>query len=81
MLDNAGHIVAIELLAAAQGVEFHKPTKSSPAICELIATLREISPPYVEDRPLSADVMRVASLIDAGAFSKYAASVLPGLDK
>ena len=30
MLDNTADIVAIELLAAAQGIEFHRPKKSSP---------------------------------------------------
>ena len=34
--------VAIELLAAAQGVEFHHPQQSSPAIEKIIATLREV---------------------------------------
>ena len=40
MLDNVIDIVAIELLAAAQGVEFHHPKTSSPAIVEVIAALR-----------------------------------------
>ncbi len=77
MLDNAANIVAIELLAAAQGVEFHHPQKSSPIIERVIAKLREVSPPYNDDRSLSADIARVASLIDEGIFCEYSASILP----
>lgn len=77
MLDNVSHIVAIELLAAAQGVEFHRPQKSSPIIEQVIETLREVSPAFIEDRSLSADFERVAALIAEGAFCKYSASILP----
>jgi histidine ammonia-lyase len=79
MLDNVANIVAIELLAAAQGVEFHHPQKSSPAIEEVIGALREVSPAFAEDRSLSADIARVAVLINQGAFCKYSASILPSL--
>ena len=77
MLDNVANIVAIELLAAAQGIEFHRPKKSSPAIERSIASLRKISPSYVEDRALSGDIESIASMIDDGAFCDHAASVLP----
>ena len=77
MLDNVCNIVAIELLAAAQGVEFHRPETSSPAIERVISALREVSPAYVEDRSLSADVLRVAALIDQGTFCEHCASILP----
>ena len=81
MLDNVADIVAIELLAAAQGIEFHHPQKSSPAIEEVISGLREISPSYDEDRSLSSDIRRVAATIDDGDYCGYAASVLPSLGK
>ncbi len=77
MLDNVANIVAIELLAAAQGIEFHRPKKSSPAIERSIASLRKISPSHVEDRALSGDIESIASMIDDGAFCDHAASVLP----
>ena len=81
MLDNVADIVAIELLAAAQGVEFHRPQKSSEAIEEVIRELREISPPYDEDRSLSSDIRRVAATIDDGNYCDYASSVLPSLSQ
>ena len=80
MLDNVANIVAIELLAAAQGVEFHLPQKSSPILEQVIGSIREVSPVYLEDRSMSADIGRVASLIDEGLFCEYAASVLPSLN-
>ncbi len=79
MLDNIADIVAIELLAAAQGIEFHRPQKSSTAICDVIAGLRKISPAYENDRSLSADIRQVAATVNAGRFCDYAASVLPSL--
>jgi histidine ammonia-lyase len=77
MIDNAANIVAIELLAAAQGIEFHRPQKSSETLESVIVKLREVSPAYVEDRSLSADISRVAAMIEAGKFCRYANSVLP----
>ncbi len=77
MLDNVDGIVAIELLAAAQGIEFHHPKKSSAALESVIATLREISPRYDDDRSLSRDIAGVAALIDDGVFCEYARAVLP----
>ena len=79
MLDNVVNIVAIELLAAAQGVEFHHPKKSSPAIEKIIGILREVSPPYKEDRSMSADYARVAKLINDGVFCEHSSSILPSM--
>ncbi len=79
MLDNVANIIAIELLAAAQGIDFHHPKKSSPILETVIEGLRKISPAYDEDRSLSVDIQRVAASIDQGAYADYAASVLPSL--
>jgi histidine ammonia-lyase len=77
MLDNAVTIVAIELLSAAQGIEFHRPHTSSEILEEVVGLLREVSPAFEEDRSLSADFRRVGRLIDDGRFCRYAESVLP----
>jgi histidine ammonia-lyase len=81
MLDNVDDIVAIELLAAAQGIDFHHPQKSSPAIEDVMTAIRELSPPFKEDRSLSADIRRIAVTIDEGEYCHYAASVLPSLSQ
>ena len=80
MLDNVADIVAIELLAAAQGIEFRR-LKSSPAIEGVIAAMRKISPGYTEDRSLASDIRRIAATVDNGDFCEYAASVLPSCEQ
>ncbi len=77
MLDNVTNIVAIEMLAAAQGIEFHHPQKSSNALEAAITAIRDVSPRYEEDRSLSGDIAAVARLISSGQFCAHAASVLP----
>ncbi len=79
MLDNVDNIIAIEMLAAAQGIEFHRPQKSSPVIETIIVSLRKVSPAFVDDRSLSSDITRVAGIIDDGQYCEHAASVLPSL--
>ena len=79
MLENTADIVAIELLAAAQGIEFHRPKTSSPPLEKAVSALRRVSPSYTEDRALSRDVAKVAAMINAGEFCEHATSVLPSL--
>ncbi len=81
MLHNTADIVAIELLAAAQGIEFHRPKKSSPPIEKTIAAVRSVSQSYTEDRSLSRDIARLSDMIDSGEFCEHAASVLPSLSE
>lgn len=77
MLDNTAWIVAIELLAAAQGIEFHHPQTSSTVLEEVIAALRQVSASYTTDRSLSADFENVAAMIHDGRFLDCAKSILP----
>ncbi len=79
MLDNVNNIVAIELLAAAQGIDFHRPKKSSPRLEQLVAMIREVSSPYTEDRALATDVKCISAMIDAGMFCEWSASILPSM--
>jgi histidine ammonia-lyase len=79
MIDNVADIIAIELLAAAQGIEFHRPKMSSPVIEAVIVELRQISPAYEKDRSLSSDIRRVAAIVDHGAYLEHSASILPSL--
>ncbi len=76
MLDNVAGIVAIELLAACQGIEFHRPLKSSPALESVVTEVRGLSKRYVEDRPLSGDIERVRRVIRNGRFLRHADGML-----
>ena len=77
MLENTAGIIAIELLAAAQGVEFHAPKKSSPALEDAKRKIRELSPAYADDRGLSAELEAVTRLILDGGFVAAVDDVLP----
>jgi len=61
MSDNAAHVVAIELLAAAQGIELRRPLESSPALERALAQIRTHSAFVVTDRPLADDIRRVGA--------------------
>jgi histidine ammonia-lyase len=66
MLDNTANIIAIEWLAAAQGLDFRRPLESSPAIELLHARLREKVPFLVKDRPIAPDIAAATALVEAG---------------
>ena len=63
MLDNTGHIIGIELLAAAQGFEFLRPLMSSAALEEAHAMLRQACPPMPGDHYLAPDIENAAVLV------------------
>jgi histidine ammonia-lyase len=66
MLRNTAHIVAIELLAAAQGIEFLRPLKSAPALERVLRLVRSVSPAMTQDRSLARDIEAVHHLVAAG---------------
>src|SRR6266571_5046157 len=68
ILDNAARIVAIELLAAAQGLEFLKPLAPGRGVARIYAALRREAAALDGDRPLTADIERVAAGIRDGKF-------------
>jgi histidine ammonia-lyase len=68
ILANAERVVAIELLAGAQGLEYLKPLRPAQAVARLHATVREDSAALDADRPLTADIETVAAHIRAGRF-------------
>ncbi len=76
MIANAANIVAIELLAAARGIAFRRPLRTSGT---LEGVLAEIAPDGggTGDRFLAPEIARVAALIRAGRFTPLVASLLP----
>jgi histidine ammonia-lyase len=67
MLDNTAHIVAIELLAAAQGIDFLRPLQSSAPVEALHTRLRADCASSPADHYLAPDIERAAALVQAGA--------------
>src|SRR5690242_11763862 len=68
ILANAARIVAIELLAGAQGLEFLKPLAPGRGVARTLAAVRRVVLPLTADRPLSEDIERTAAGVRAGAF-------------
>ena len=68
IVDLAENLLAIELLAAAQGLEYRRPLKSGAGVERAFATVRKFSPPLTHDRPLANDIARVAEAIRRGDF-------------
>ncbi|RAJ96363.1 histidine ammonia-lyase [Aliidiomarina maris] len=64
--DNTAHILAVELLAAAQGLDFRRPLKSSPTLEQVHATVRRDVSFYSEDRYFSPDIEAIGRLILSG---------------
>jgi histidine ammonia-lyase len=77
MLDNVNNIVAIELLSAAQGIDFHHPRRSSEILEKAHKRIRGISPRLDSDRSLKPDVDGVCALIESGHFFADCGSILP----
>jgi histidine ammonia-lyase len=68
IVDLAENLVAIELLAAAEGLEHRRPLKSGTGVERAFAIVRKLAPPLTQDRPLANDIARVAEAIRRGDF-------------
>jgi len=72
ILANAERIVAIELLAGAQGLEYLLPLTPARGVAGLYAAVRREAAALTGDRPLTADIERIAQGIRAGTFEPEA---------
>jgi histidine ammonia-lyase len=66
MIDNVAHILGIELLAAAQGVDFLRPLTSSAPLETVHARLRALCPTMMTDRYLAPDIEAASTLVRNG---------------
>ncbi|MBI1216013.1 MAG: histidine ammonia-lyase [Alphaproteobacteria bacterium] len=80
MAANTANIVGIELLAAAQGVEFLAPLKTSKPLQDAMKLLREHVGHYEQDHYFSPDIRAAARLVEAGSFLPFVGrKLLPSL--
>lgn len=70
MLDNLRHILAIELLAACQGIDLLAPLRTGTEAQKAYAAVRSVSPRLDSDRSLAPDIEAVSRMIAAASFSK-----------
>lgn len=78
MAENAATVVAIELLAAAQGLELHRPLRSSRSLEAAVRLIRERVPRYTSDRYFAPDIDAARRLVHSGELAQLLAlQVLP----
>jgi histidine ammonia-lyase len=76
MADNTAYIVAVELLAAAQGIDLRAPLITSAPLRDAHAAIRARVQFYDHDRLLTPDIESVAAMIRAGAFRARCATLV-----
>ena len=68
----AEHLLAIELLASAEGIEHRRPLKSGVGVERAFQVLRKVAAPLTDDRALSGDIAHLAEAIRRGDFDGIA---------
>ena len=77
MVENAIGVIAIELLAAAQGCDFHAPMRSSEPLEAVRRVVREAVPHLDDDRHFHPDIETAIGLVRSGAVTDAASIDLP----
>jgi histidine ammonia-lyase len=80
MAENAMQVLAIELLAGAQGCDFHAPLRSSAPLEGVRDRIRAVVPHLDDDRYFAPDIESVAALVRADALVARAGVPLPGAE-
>ncbi|MCE5245408.1 MAG: histidine ammonia-lyase [Candidatus Polarisedimenticolia bacterium] len=77
VIDNLQRILAVELVCAAQGMEFRRPLRSTPALEAVHARLREAVPFSTKDHVLSDDLAAAETLVRDGSLLAAARKAAP----
>ncbi len=78
MVENTAAIVGIEAMAAAQGIEFHRPLTSSAALEETFRDIRGRVAFYERDRFLAPDIQAMKRWVLSAPAHPSAKAILPG---
>lgn len=76
---NLARIAAIELMAAAEGIDFRRPLKSATLIEEAHQTIRVRASRRDADREFASDIEAVANLVETSAFAPFVVDLLADL--
>ena len=63
---NAAGVIAVELMAAAEGIDYHAPLKTSAKLQRVHATVRKLSPHFTADRYWADEMSALQSAVLAG---------------
>jgi len=77
MVENAAGIIGIELLAAAQGIDFHRPARSSATLEQVHASIRGDVAFYAADRYFAPDIEAARHWVKSGRFAHLVKQILP----
>jgi len=77
MTANATSVVSIELLAACQAIDFHKPLTTSIRLQAVFEKIRSHVPMYEVDRLVAPDIDLVSELIQSGEYYAELEGLLP----
>jgi len=72
IVEDVEQILAIELLCAAQGLDYRKPLKPGKQIEQALAGIRKIVPPLKADRPPATDINQLVQAIHEDLFEAFA---------
>jgi histidine ammonia-lyase len=79
MADNVAAILGIELLAAAQGCDFHAPLTSSVPLERIRGLVRARVPHLDEDRAMAPDIAKATALVRSNWIDLFPETNLPVL--
>jgi len=79
MVANLERILGVELLCAAQGIEFRAPLETSAPLARALARLRESVPSLKGDRYVAPDLETAAGLVRGGTLARATGTDLPEL--
>jgi histidine ammonia-lyase len=66
IIDNSQAVIAIEMMAAAQALDFRRPLRASPGVEAAYEVIRKYVPYLDEDRPLYDDINRLKEVVASG---------------
>jgi histidine ammonia-lyase len=80
VVTNVRRILAVEVLAACQALEFHRPLETSAPLEAVHALLRSQAAAYHRDRILAPDIEAVALMVRSGELAAAAEAVCGSLE-
>jgi histidine ammonia-lyase len=65
---NAAGVIAVELMAAAEGIDYHAPLRTSPGLRPIYDKVRAFSPHFTADRYWADEIGALQQAVLAGTF-------------
>jgi histidine ammonia-lyase len=69
---NAAGVIAVELMAGAEGIDYHAPLKTSPKLQAIHASVRNLSPHFTADRYWADEISALQRAVLAGEMGDFA---------